>query len=208
MEFIDAAFPDCLAFGAQSDVNWSTDVAAVLSGHEVTNQNWEDARHTFDVAFAVRTASDYRLIRVHFNQAKGRAKAFLFKDFLDFETDAAEGVMLDDGLSPSGDYQLFKRYGSGGDAYDRKITRPLSGTVTVFRTRAAVTTTIAATIDYDTGLVTVSGHVGGDTYTWSGQFNVPCRYDVDRLPAQAINRQSEGELLVSCGSVPIVEVRE
>jgi uncharacterized protein (TIGR02217 family) len=209
MQFVDVQFPDCIAFGAQSDSTWSTDVAAVLSGHEITNQNWEDARHLFDVSFAVRTASDYRMVRTHFHEVRGRAKAFPFKDFLDFSALATEGVMLlDDSDSPPGDYQMYKRYGSGAYAYDRKITRPVSGTITVFRTRAAVTTTIAATIDYSTGLVTVTGHVVGDIYTWSGNFNVPVRYDTDRLPAMAINKESEGELLVQCGSIPICEVRE
>lgn len=207
MLFVDIPFPDCIAFGAQSDPMWSTTVVVVQSGHEITNQNWEDVRHAFDISFAIRTRSDYMLVREHFHQVRGRAKSFPFKDFIDFETVQANGFLLDDGVSPSGDYQMYRRYGSGSDAYDRKITRPV--TWQIFRTRSAVVTNVtgASTVDDETGLVTITGHVGGDTYNWSGTFNVPCRYDTDRLPAVAVNK-GQGELLIDCPSIQVVEVRE
>ena len=42
----------------------------------------------------------------------------------------------------------------------------------------------------------------------AGEFRVPCRYDTDRLPAVAINRRADDELLVECPSIPLVEVNE
>jgi uncharacterized protein (TIGR02217 family) len=211
MVFVNIPFPDCLAFGAQSDPMWSTDLAAVLGGQEITNQNWEDTRHAFDVSYAIKTLTDYQLCRSHFHQIRGRAKKFLFRDFLDFDATSANGVLLDtSGAIPAadGNFQLTKRYGSGSDRYDRKITRP-DTPVQVLRTRGVTTTNIVgsgATVTYTTGVVAITGHVGGDTYAWSGTFMVPCRYDTDRLPAAAVNRGDE--LLVQCGPIPIVEVRE
>jgi uncharacterized protein (TIGR02217 family) len=218
MDFVAVSFPDCIAFGAQSDPMWSTNLSVSFGGFEVANQNWQDNRHMFDVSFSIRNATDYRLCRSHFNQMRGRAKAFPFKDFLDFEAAASEGVTAD-AASASDGYQLYKRYGSGDDKYDRKITRPVSGTLTIYRTRSAVTTNVTAdcTINYGGdstlepgGTFSVTGDQEGDVYTWAGEFNVPCRYDTDRLPAAAVNKEpgTQGELLVSCGAIPVLEVKE
>jgi uncharacterized protein (TIGR02217 family) len=214
MSFVNIPFPDCIAFGAQSDVMWRTNIVQSIGGYESANQNWEDAKHVYDVSFAVRTASDYQDIREHFNQVRGRANTFPFKDYLDFEVTG--GVLLSAaGAIPaaSGTFYLHKRYGSGGSLWDRKITRPDSTLTGVYRTRSAVVTNILGTdavVTYTTGAVALANHVGGDTYTWAGTFKVPCRYDTDRLPAAIINKQpgQNGELLVDVQSIPIIEVRE
>ncbi len=214
MVFVDVAFPDRIAMGAQSDAEWSTALTAVVGGQESTNENWEDALHRFDASLSVRTATTYALARTHFHEVRGRARKFPFKDFLDFRVTTAQGKLLDaTGVEPAanGTYRLHKRYGST-NPWDRRITRP-DTPIQVFRTRAAVTTDITgagAAVTYAGGTVVISGHVAGDTYTWSGTFKVPCRYDIDRLPAAAINKQPApgGDLLVDCGPIPICEVRE
>jgi len=209
--WVNLPFPDRIAFGAQSDPLWSTEIAQTSAGFESAAERWTHNKHEFDVSFAVRTVSDYALVRTHFNVMRGRSRTFPFKDYLDFAVTAAEGVCFDDTTSTDG-LQLFKRYGSGADAYDRKITRPRTGTLAIYRTRSMVTTNVtgSATIDYTTGRFTVTGDQPGDVYTWSGEFWVPCRYGADKLPAAIINKQpgEDGELLVECGSIAVVEVRE
>jgi uncharacterized protein (TIGR02217 family) len=209
MQVINAPFPDRISFGARSEPEWATELVATFSGFEATQQNWVYSRHRYDVSLAVRTASDYAAVRTHFHTVRGRAKGFLFVDPLDNTVTVAQGITAE-GAESSDSWQFLKRYGSGADAYDRRITRPTAGSVAVFRTRSAVTTdvTSSCTIDHDTGTFTVSGDAAGDVYTWAGSFSVPCRYDVDRLPAAIINKQPNGELLVSCEAIPLVEVRE
>jgi uncharacterized protein (TIGR02217 family) len=210
MIYVDIEFPERIAFGAESDPMWMTELAVTRSGSESTNQAWSQSRHSYDVSFAVRNKTDYLLIRSHFHQVRGRAKSFPFKDYLDFEVSSSQGVLTSTGVADT--YQMFKRYGSGDDLYDRKITRPDSGSVAIFRTRSGVTSNItgSSTVTYTTGVVVVTGHQSGDVYTWSGTFHVPCRYDTDRLPAVIVNKEpgAQGELLVQCQSIPLVEVRE
>jgi hypothetical protein len=55
-----------------------------------------------------------------------------------------------------------------------------------------VTSTITPTIDYTTGQATVTGHVAGDTYTWTGQFDVPVAFVNDSMEAQIINKGRDG----------------
>jgi uncharacterized protein (TIGR02217 family) len=200
MEFVNSQLPECISFGAQADAMWSTNIVALTSGRESSNQNWQDCRHVYDISYGVRSPSDYNAIRVHFHTMRGRAKKFPFKDPIDNAATQAEGALLENDESPS-QWQMFKRYGD----YDRKITRPVAG-LTVYRTRTGVTTTITPTINYSTGLATISGHANGDTYNWAGSFLVPCRYDTDRLPALIVDRETD--LLVRCDSIPLVEVRE
>lgn len=211
MEFVDTPFPECIAFQAKAEAMWQTTLTTVLSGFESTNQNWAQTRHAYDAGLAVRVASDYLLVKTHFHLMRGRAKAFPFTDPIDHTVVQAAGVLVAEAGSPN-DLHMFYQYGTGSGAYQRRITRPKTGTVKVYRTRAAVTTDItgSATISYTTGIVAVTGHVAGDTYAWSGDFFVPCRYDIDRLPGVIVNKQPgpNGELFVDCDSIPIVEIRE
>jgi len=210
MEFVDIEFPRRIAFHARAEAEWQTELTAVLSGFEATNQNWAQTRHAYDAGLAIRSASDYLQVKTHFHAMRGRAKSFPFLDPIDHTVTQAAGVLTAAGSN----WQMFYRYGSGGSAYDRKITRPRTGTIAVFRTRSSVTTNVtgSATITYTTGVVAISGHVSGDTYAWSGEFFVPCRYDIDRLPGVIVDKHVGGragtDLLVDCDSVPLVEVRE
>jgi uncharacterized protein (TIGR02217 family) len=207
MEFIAITFPDCIALGAQSDPTWSTTLAEVIGGAEATNQNWSEARHRFDVSLTARPVSEYHSMRDHFHEARGRAKKWPFKDFLDFEVTQANGVLLDANLvAPAGNgtFNLHKKYGTV-DPYYRQITRP-DTPIIVYRNGVNIMGA-GAVVTYAGGTVAITGHTGGDVYTWSGTFKVPCRYDIDRLPAAAINK-SEGEIIVDCGPIPIIEVKE
>lgn len=214
----DAPFPECISFGARSEPQWSTEIAASVAGFDSSTQNWSQTRHHYDVSLAVRTADDYMAVRAHFHKVRGRAKGFLFKDPIDYSATAAHDAetdtqgVTDEAETSSDGFQLFKRYGTGADFYDRKITRPVTGTLTIYRTRSAVTTDVtgSATVDYSGGTFTVSGDAPGDVYTWAGEFRVPCRYDTDRLPGVIINKEpsAQGQLLVQCESIPVVEVRE
>jgi uncharacterized protein (TIGR02217 family) len=211
MVIINAPFPERISFGARSEPGWLTDMSASGSGRENANQRWEHTRHYYDVSLAVRTADDYALVRAHFHTVRGRGKGFLFKDPIDYSAVVAEGI-TEEAESSSEGWQLLKLYGSGEYAYERRITRPVSGSLTIYRTRSAVTTNVTggATVDHDTGTFTVTGDMPGDVYTWAGEFRVPCRYDVDRLPTVIVNKQpgDEGQLFVQCDSIPLVEVRE
>lgn len=213
MIYVDTPFPRRIAMGAQRRPGWKTNVVAVASGREDTEQVWSKARHRYDVSFAVRTSTDYAAVQDHFHTMRGRAKSFPFLDIVDYRVEASRGVLSDDGSSPT-QLQLGKVYGSGGDQYTRTITRPISGRVAIYRLRGGVTTDITSScsINTATGIVTVTAagaFIGGDTLSWAGQFYVPCRYDTDELPTLIVDRRpGGGDLLVRCDSIPICEVRE
>lgn len=202
MAWIDTPFPPCLAFGIECDPEWSTTVIATIGGRESRLQAWADARHAYDASFVVRTLDDHALIRAHFNMARGRTHSWPLLDPTDNEATVADGFAED--AADANTYQLVKRYGSGADAYDRKITRPFG--VALYKSAVLQVAGVDYTIDEDTGIVSITG-TSAAALTWAGQFYVPCRYDVDRLPVRVVNRNGEG-LLLESGGIPIVEVKE
>jgi uncharacterized protein (TIGR02217 family) len=204
MSWLNVPFPPRLAFGIECDPEWEVNVTTTVAGWESRNLNWTNARHTYDAAFVVRTLTDHKLIREHFHMARGRFHSWPLLDPSDHECSVAQGFVVTreaDSL-----FQLIKRYGSGQFAYDRKITRPID--VAIYENGVLQTEGADYTLDEDTGRLNFPGsNVDPDTITWSGQFYVPCRYDIGKLPVRIVNRGND-EFLVSSESISIIEVRE
>lgn len=205
MTWLPIPFPPRLAYGLGCDVEWDTRVATTISGQEGRNLSWTDARHMYDAAFCIRTLSDHQTIREHFHMARGRFHSWPLTDPTDHECDFDSGVVAD----ADAGFQLHKRYGSGSYAYDRKITRP-SG-VEVYVGSELQTLGVDYTLDLATGvLVVADSDVVAADVAWLGQFSVPCRYDINRLPVRVENRTggANGEFLIRSDGIQIVEVRE
>lgn len=286
MSWLDEEFPPCIAYGAVSAPVWMTSIVANQGGYEQRNQDWTQARHEYDISFAIRTQTDYLIVLEHWHMARGQLHSFGITDPLDSEVLATDGIVA---YVSAGVTQLYKRYGSGTYLWDRKITRPKVGAA-VYRNGVAAVAGVGAgqyALDPDTGRVTfvadqtrtinshtvgadhvltlasafspnvapggyvnVSGVTGtaatllngqrhlvtgvaagvvtiatdttGLTATggtaalsaqpeaiaWSGEFMVPVRYGMGRMPAVATNRKNADQLLVSVDGVSLVEVRE
>lgn len=206
MAFLETPrFPDDIALdGIEGGPEYSTTVHATFGGIDYRNINRAQQKGSWDVASGVRTPLDFAAVRDQFRMARGQAHGFRFRDWTDYLCTHAEGVLT---LVSGSVYQMYKRYGSGATLEDRLITKPIAATVEVKRTRSGVTTTISVTLDATTGGVTVSGHAGGDTYTWAGEFDVPVRFGTDELRVRATGprRYDDGRPLLSWESVPLIE---
>lgn len=209
MIFKNIEFPRGIAMGAQVAPGWNTGIAQTLAGFEHTQQNWANSRTSYDVSFAVRSASEYQLVRAHFHTVRGRAYSFPFRDPLDHKVTSADGILMASMESPAVGFQLGKRYGAGVDAWERRIMLPDPQGLLIYRTRNGETTAADdGQVDFTDGSVFMAQHFPGDTYTWAGRFFTECRYDTDQLPAIIVDREGrDGELLVQCSAIPIVEVR-
>lgn len=96
-------------------------------------------------------------------------------------------------------YQLIKRYDDGVNAEDRIIQAPIDS-ITLLDGASPAT---GATIDYTTGLVLISPPPSG-ALTWSGEFDVVCRFDTDKMEISA-----EGgidQIVSTWNNVPLIEV--
>lgn len=176
-DFIEKRLLDaCPAYTFSGGPAFSTRVNTLANGREYRNQSWVNPKHVYSAPFMNVTQEAFETIKAAFYIARGQAIAFRFKDWTDYR---ARDVIL--GVSPAGStpVQLYKQYQTDGEGYARKITKPVAGTVTV----TANGSPVAGSVDATTGLFTPSGAwPAGATLRWSGEFDVPVRFNTDQIP--------------------------
>lgn len=220
MAFLDTPrFPDDISYGSKGGPMYKTSLLTMVSGREKRNISWSQARHSYDVAYGIKNQTQLDTLLTYFHSMRGRAHSFRFKDFADFHTATPSGygsagapavaVTKDDQVFGTGDgaetaFQLIKTYTTGALSSARDITKPIVGTVLV-----AVDGILQTegggndyTLDYTTGIVTFNSPPANTlSITWGGQFDVPCRFDVDMLET-VIDSYQIGNV-----NVPIIEIR-
>lgn len=206
--FDDISFPAAIALNSMAGPEFSTEVTETAGGFETRNQNWQGARLRFNVATGVRTRADYEILLAFFYGRAGRARGFRFRDWSDDRscdlsaTPAATDQVLGVGDGANQFFQLRKSYVSGPITYQRKITRPVAGTVRVGL--GGINQTSGWTVDSDTGLVMfTTPPVAGIAVSAGFEFEVPARFDIDRL--EPIHMFTD---VVQLPELPVVEIRE
>jgi len=198
MSFIETRFPDDISYGSSGGPEYATDVVSTESGYEQRNINWEAARARYNVAHGVKTQAQLDTLIAFFRARKGRAIGFRFKDWADFQ---GIGVALGTGTGAQTQFQLIKSYQSGGVEEVRTITKPVAGTVKLYLN--SVLQTSGVSVDTETGLVTFSSPPGsGVAVAADFEFDVPVRFDTDRLSASL-----DAYGVHSWHDIPLVELR-
>lgn len=199
MAFHDIRFPDDISYGAQGGPEFSTTVVTVKSGQESRNQNWSQSRVKWDVSTAIKDKTDMQALLSFFRAREGRAHAFRFKDWTDFEA-VAQNIGTGNGAITT--FQLTKLYNDGLIQTTRKITRPVINTTRIFLN--GVEQFSGWTVNTSTGVVTfTTAPAGGVVVTATFEFDLPARFDVDQLRVTI-----QGYDAYVGDSINIVEIRE
>lgn len=205
--FHDVRFPLGVSFGATGGPEWRNEIVTLTSGLEKRNARWAHSRRHFDVGTGLRSLDDLKTVLGFFEARRGSLYAFRFRDPFDYSS--APGnippTYLDQKLG-SGDgatthFQLIKSY----ESYDRPVTRPVAGSVTVGVNGARMDEGEAFMVDLATGQITFTpSYVPGvgAVVTAGFLFDVVVRFDTDRLAASIASFRA-GEI----PSIPIVEVK-
>jgi uncharacterized protein (TIGR02217 family) len=206
--FDDVLFPLAIALNSVAGPEFSTDVTETAGGYEKRNQNWSAARLRFNVATGVRDRADYELLLAFFYGRAGRARGFRFRDWSDNKSGTLTGTpshtdqSLGTGDGANQFFQLRKGYVSGAVTYLRKITRPVAGTVKIGL--GGINQTSGWTVNNSTGLITFAAPVANGVAVTAGyQFDVPARFDIDRLEPASILTD-----IIQLPELPVVEIRE
>ena len=184
-------FPTGISYGASGGPNYSTDIVVVNSGYESRNQNWSMPLAAYDVAHGVKSQAQMNELIAFFRNCKGRMNAFRFKDFTDFTIREGQGVLV--ATEMMGVWQLTKQYITGDQTEYRTISKPVIDTVTIGGVGSYE-------VDYTTGLLTQTG--GADPTGWTGEFDVPVRFDTDSMKVAVENYNA-----YTWGQIPVVEIR-
>lgn len=188
-------FPTNIALGAEGGPSYVVEVVELRSGVEQRNIVQERPRQRYSIALINREVSDMASMNAFFRACKGKAHGFRFKDPHDYTASGTDGVVSLIPGSPSGLYQLYKRYTSGSDTEDRKIRKPVN----------PITVAGGGTysVDYTTGIIT---HTGGSAPSgWTGDFDVPVRFDVDGMKPAIVNIGG-GQKLSTWDSIELIEL--
>ena len=209
MAFPAYRLPSDVEEGAQGGPEFSTVIQEAVSGQEQRIRVWAKCRARYDIAYSVMHSDDpvgsYKAVLALFYGHSGRLKPFRFKDWGDFQAnDAAFGT--GDGSDTT--FQLSKTYDpslillgvAGSFTYTREIY--LLATAPVIKVNGVTQTLTTHYTIGETGLVTfVTPPPSGHAVTWTGEFDIPVRFDIDYLPV-VMNVNSIAEI----GSISLREV--
>lgn len=194
--------PESIAIGAEGGPSYVVEVIPLRSGAEQRNLVQDQPLQRYSIAFLNRDTSEIETLTAFFRMAKGRTHGFRFKDLLDYQATTSTGVLSLIPGSPSGLYQMYKSYTSGSEIDYRKIVKPVSGTVTIYENGNLMGS--GYSVNYTTGIVTISS--GAGPFTWAGEFDVPVRFDVDRMNPSYVPI-GPSQRLGSWDSIELVELR-
>lgn len=209
MSFHEVRFPTDLSFGSVGGPERRTDIVALTSGFEERNTPWAHSRRRYDAGLGLRSLDDVAELIAFFEARKGQLYGFRWKDWADFKSCApSQTPSSSDQLIGTGDgvavtFQLSKTYVSGGASYVRPIAKPVAGSVVVAVGGVAVTEGAGFVLDVAKGTVTLSAAPATGAEVRAGfQFDVPVRFDTDRIHVSA-GSFNAGQV----PDVPVVEVR-
>ncbi len=209
MNFHEVRFPAPLSAGSSGGPERRTEVVELKNGFEERNSPWAHSRRRYDAGLGVRSLDDLAEVVAFFEARRGRLYGFRWKDWTDYKSCAPSAMpgafdqALGTGDGARREFPLVKRYASGGEAYLRPIAKPVDGTVRVGRGGVALAAGDGHSVDHVAGVVRfVSAPAAGVAVTAGFEFDVPVRFDADRI-ATSLAGFAAGEI----PAIPVIEVR-
>ncbi|QRM23515.1 DUF2460 domain-containing protein [Burkholderia pseudomallei] len=201
--FIDERINDGLIIpGTTGGPTFSTQVNQGRSGYEQRNANWTYSLSEYELGERPLLQPEVDALNALVRVFQGKLVGFRFKDWTDYRVTPQQGQLQ---LVPgtTNQYSLWKQYTTpGGNSTLRLIKKPVANTVKLFDGGAQQT---AFTVNSD-GTVTVNWTVQSGL-SWSGQFDVPVRLDVDKLKIGFKAGNPDQQASFYLHSLPLVEIR-
>lgn len=194
--------PETLSVGFKGGPTFSTDKVVSVNMQERRLQNLTIARHVYSFMLDNAAASVVTALRSFWFDRRGDFKAFLFKDWADYQC-VGEQIGIGDGVQTV--FQCIKTYTAGNNPYERVIRHIKSGTLVVKVGGVTQTLTTAYTVN-STGLITFTGgHIPAldAVISVDGEFYVPVRFDGDAFATVLAN---QGLAAISVDGLQTIEV--
>lgn len=151
-------------------------------GFEDINRPWDQYLCEYEITYPLRGRTDALFLEVRnaFRATGGGEHSFDFWDWRDYQAED-EGFGEGDGADTT--FQLVKAYSFGSLTHTRRIQRPVTNDADVEEITFEIQAdgVPVAEADYTVsslGVVTFDvAPLNGVVLTWSGEFNVPVRFD-------------------------------
>lgn len=184
-------------FGFSGGPEFFTNINPLASGREKRNGEWSVCRHKYTAPFNNVTEEAYRAVKDVFLVMRGRLHTFLHRDYGDYiATDEPFGT--GDGATTT--FYLSKTSTVGSGTYQRAITKPAVG-ATIY---VAGVSTGATVSTLDGSVVFATAPASGAALTWTGEFFVQVRFDMDSMPFSLNDKNGGG--FITNGSIDLIEV--
>jgi len=218
VSFHEVQLPHAIALEAKGGPGFLTGVAMAQSGFEQRNINFEQTRGKYDIGFLNKNGAYKDSLIAFFRARFGKAYGFRFRDWSDYKaTQEVVGI----GTGATQNLQLTKTYTSGGYTFVRKIRKPVTdavkdaagnnvaNTVHIFYDgveQSASASPVIWSLDYTTGILTVHA-APGVVITWTGEFDIPVRFDTDdqQITTHISNKGNNEQY--SWPTIPLLELR-
>lgn len=199
MAFIEERLLDRVGFGTTNGPAWRTRRVATRAGIVYRNPIQALPLYRFVIVYNnLAQLEQHEAVVAAFNACMAGVHSFRIKDYQDY---IAENELLPVlGTGSAQQVQLTKTYTFGGQSVARNIRKPVEGTVTL----TANGSPLAATVDYETGIVSFTASASA-VLRWSGEFDVPVMFEEDELPFSSEDRGVNGLFL--SGNVSLIEDR-
>ncbi|MCC7169336.1 MAG: DUF2460 domain-containing protein [Planctomycetes bacterium] len=185
MGFHEVLFPTTLGRGSSGGPGWNTTFVENPSGVTDRIGGWANAKRRWNVAYGARNLDDIYDIEEFALCRDGALNSFRYRDLRDFSTGAkgrgapAFGdVLIGIGDGATTQFQLIKRYSSGGTTKVRTILKPVSGTTVAGVNGVQKTAGTDFTVDTTTGMTTFTvAPPNGQNITAGCYFDCPVHFD-------------------------------
>lgn len=187
MAHLPIEFPRDVAAGCQALIERRDEVVTLASGHEETNQRWEHARRSWQAGLGIRSAADLSAVVSLFEEARGRANSFHFRDWLDWRSAPAHLPITatDQRIGTGGggvrEFQLVRVYGTV-NPYTRPVVLPHPASVLV--AVAGVPRLTGWTLAPRGRVVFDTAPAAGAPVTAGFTFDVPVRFESAALAVE------------------------
>jgi uncharacterized protein (TIGR02217 family) len=201
--------PEHIERGSRFGPTFRNVIQEAISGNEQRFAQWTKCRGVGDLSYGLLESTnqlgDYAAILALWRAHFGSLYPFRFKDWSDY---TATDELIGNGDGAETEFQLVKTYdpsqillGSPGSLFYVRSIALVVGTPVI----EVDGTPLTPITDYSispSGLVTFASAPAGSTeITWTGEFDVPVRFDTDQLPVV----MNEADL-IAIASIPIKEV--
>jgi uncharacterized protein (TIGR02217 family) len=199
---IDERLDGDFEVGLRVRPSYRTIIVPLDGGGEVRISKWQYPKHVFEFNLApgdARSDEDFQFLRDMYYAAGGAFEAFRFKHLDDFE---GVGEALGAIVGTTSSFQLMRNYTRGLITRQRKITRPVLGTVTLYLNDVEIPE-INYTVDYDTGIVAFGSPQDIALLTADFEYDVPVRFEDDEIEMLSIAKE-----LTQPVSISLIEIKE
>lgn len=201
MMFIETRLLDKVSYGSSFSHFYDTRIKTLRNGREVRNINWPYPKGRYRALYEHLNESDHSVVIHAHRTCYGSAVGFRFKDWTDYK---AELEFIGTGTGSAQTLQLVKNYQFGSTTVPRPIKKPVAGTVRLYELdNVDNAEEIVFTMDYTTGLVNFTASSGAPV-VWTGEFDVPVRFQSDELETDVDGTGHDGFVLTS--DVDLIEV--